>query len=130
MRSPSRISTFVSAAARASLARGFDETRGTFDPEHSASGAHDLREIRRRIARTGADIEHAPAMGDADAVPAIRHRVAPDAMLQAEPCDFVVVRPEHVIGLTCAAAHNCGSCCVCPIAPIGKLWTHGPEFGA
>jgi hypothetical protein len=38
-------------------------------------------------------------MRDADAAPAFRDHITPDAVLQPEPGHLLVVRAEHVIGI-------------------------------
>src|SRR4051794_8484771 len=92
------------AATLTPLARRREETRGAFHPEDGTRRADDFRQIGRRVTRPRTDIDHPPAVRDADALPAFRDRRTPHAMLQTEPRDFIIMGAEDVVGF--ALAHE------------------------
>ncbi len=78
---------------------GAHELAGTLDRDHFAGRSDNFRKIDSRITRPGSDIEHAAALGDAGLLPAFQNHRAPDAMLQSESRQLLIVRPEDVIAL-------------------------------
>src|ERR1039457_3348025 len=67
---------------------------------HLTTWSDNLRKIDGRVTGARADIEHAFSGGDSGFLPAIQNDRAPDAMLQAEPRNFFLVRAENVILLS------------------------------
>jgi hypothetical protein len=93
------------ATAREHLTAGLDEARGALDGDDRTFRTDDLREVGRREARTGADVEHLRAVADAGAPPALEHGRPPHAMLQAEPFQLLVVRAQEVAALAGRHSH-------------------------
>jgi hypothetical protein len=62
-------------------------------------GTHDFAEVRGREPGPRTDVEHAAASSDPAPAPGGEHLRPPDQVLQLEPGDFFVVRPEHVIAV-------------------------------
>jgi len=85
-------------ARSAGLLRHFQKPRRPLDSEHFSFDADDLGQVHRRISRPRADVDDARTGGNSGAPPAIGGDRTPDTMLQTEPGDFFIVRPEHVVG--------------------------------
>src|SRR4051812_42791401 len=96
-------------ATLTALARGGEETRRTFHAEDGTRRSDDFRQIRRGVTRAGTDIDHPPAMRDANPLPAFRDRRTPNAMLQTEPRDFIVMGAEDVVGFGLAHERKHGT---------------------
>src|SRR5688572_30539202 len=84
------------AVAREHGAARLDEARGALDGDDPSRRAHDLGEVRRGKARSRADVDDLRARADAGAAPAVEHGRPPDAVLQAETLELLVVRSEEV----------------------------------
>jgi hypothetical protein len=75
------------------------EARGALDRHHPALWTHDVGEIGRREAGSRADVQHLRPRTDAGAPPALEHGGPPDAVLQSEPFQFLVVCAQEVRAL-------------------------------
>jgi hypothetical protein len=78
-----------------------DKVFRSLDRDHFAGRADDLGKIDSGIARASSDIEHALAHGDTGSLPAIQNHRTPNAMLQSESCQLLVVGAKDVIALHC-----------------------------
>ena len=87
------------AVAREHGAARLDEARGALDGDDPSRRPHDFREVGGGEARSRADVEHLRARADAGAAPALEHGRPPDAVLQAEALELLVVGAEEVSAL-------------------------------
>jgi len=78
-----------------------DKITRALDCDDSSGWSNDFGKIDSRITGTGANVEHMFADSDAGSLPAIQDDRTPDAVLQSEPGQFLVVRAEDVIAFRC-----------------------------
>ena len=76
-----------------------DEVLGTLKRNDFTGWSDDFRKIESRVPRARADIEDAFAHGDTGFLPAIQNYRAPDAMLQSESCQFLIVSTQNIIAI-------------------------------
>jgi len=69
----------------------------SIDGEDLPGRPGDPRQVERRPARPAADVEETLAGAEAGAPEAVEHAASPDAVLQTEPLDLLVMRAEDVI---------------------------------
>src|SRR5207302_3202120 len=82
-----------------------DELVRALERDHFAGRPDNFRKIDSRITRAGADIEHATANSDASLLPGLQSYWAPDAMLQSESRNLLVVCAENVVALRCHSSN-------------------------
>ena len=87
------------AVLRTHPAAGRDEARRTLDGDDLARTADDPGEVRGRIAGSRADVQNAPAGRDAGLPPAVLYGRPPDAVLQPEARELLVVRAEEIVAV-------------------------------
>jgi hypothetical protein len=65
---------------------------------HNATGRPDnLRQVKRRVPRAAANIQHGLAHGEPRSPPGIQRSRAPHTMLQTQPRQLLIMRPQHIV---------------------------------
>ncbi len=76
-----------------------DESVRFVDGDDEAGGADELGQVEGGVSRAGADIEHARAGLDAGLFPEVDGRLGPEAVLDAQADEFLVVGSEEVFAV-------------------------------